>query len=96
MRSLLLAPLILALSSPAFAGLPSNRTEKWVRTNQNWMIDTEDIDLKRSQIRFWVKRNAVPGDFAGNSSNPDWEVKIRMDCKKFRARIETDRDPIWE
>jgi len=90
MRSFLLAPLIIALSTPAFAGLPSNKTEKWVRTNPNWMIDTEDIDLKRSKIRFYVKRNALAGDFSGNTSRAEWAGKMRVDCKTFETMMEAE------
>jgi len=94
-RFLLLAPLILALSSPVFAGLPSSRTNKWVRTGPNFSIDTEDVNLNRSKIRFYVRRNAVKGEYAGAGPLNVWAGKMRVDCKKFTTMTELEAtDPL--
>ena len=67
MRRFLLTPLILAFSLPTAlnAGIPNSRDSKWMQIDPitasrsglgNWFIDTEDVEIKGSKLRFWVER----------------------------------------
>ena len=85
MKRLLLAPLILSLGLPAHAGIPSKFEGKWMKVDKNWTIDTEDVQIKNNRIRFWVDRQASPGEYAGSGRKTmTWKGKLRIDCKSFR------------
>ena len=49
----LLLPLLAAFALPAMSGIPSSRQGKWTKASENvntgsfWIIDTEDVELKR-------------------------------------------------
>ncbi len=44
----LLLPLLAAFALPTFAGIPESKNiGKWMKVDQNWMIDTEDVDIKK-------------------------------------------------
>ena len=98
---ILLAPLLLAVSlpalalfvSPAIAGVPEAETTsrgKWQKVSPNWTIDTEDVELKRDKIRFWVKRTATGNEEMSTQSTARWTGKIRLRCNDFHYRIEID------
>ena len=89
MRRLFLAPLILALSSPALAGIPSSKSEtKWVNVRTNLLIDTEDIDLKGSKLRFYIENKTAEGQPYNPHSRDDYVGKLRIDCAKFTTKVE--------
>tara|TARA_B100000214_G_C23960882_1_gene625200 strand:+ start:250 stop:417 length:168 start_codon:yes stop_codon:yes gene_type:complete len=53
MRRLLLVALTAGFSLPAFAGIPKSKNiDKWMKVDQNWIIDTEDIDIKKISYVF--------------------------------------------
>ena len=56
----LLITLVAAFTLPTavFSGIPQNKNpDKWVRINENWTIDTEDVEVKSGKLRFYMKRN---------------------------------------
>ena len=76
---------------PVLAGLPgfeSISEGKWQRVNDNWLIDTEEVDVKGDQIRFWVERNASGIEVARTQSRTSYSGKLRVRCGDFRSRID--------
>ena len=89
MRRILLAPLILALSSPAFAGIPESlKPTKWMRINESWLIDTEDVELKGSKLRFYVERQASKDEVGERDYIASYVGKLRLRCSDFSTKIE--------
>ena len=89
MRRLLLAPLILALSSPAFAGIPESlKPTKWMKINDAWIIDTEDVELKGSKFRFYVERRATKDEIGDRDYVLSYVGKLRLRCSDFSSKIE--------
>jgi len=89
MRRIVLAPLILALSSPAFAGIPESlKPTKWMKINQAWMIDTEDVELKGSKFRFYVERRATKDEVGERDYIASYVGKLRLRCSDFSSKIE--------
>ena len=89
MRRLLLAPLILALSSPVLAGIPSSRSgAKWVSVTPTLRIDTEDVDLKGSKLRFYIENKRAEGQPYNPHSLDDYVGKLRINCAKFTTKVE--------
>ena len=81
---------LLCFASPALAGVPErieSGTSKWQRVNENWTIDTEDVEVKGDQIRFWVERSATGHENAAWLST-SYRGKIRIRCSDFEQRIE--------
>ena len=79
MRRIFFAPLILALSSPAFAGIPELlKLTKWIKINQVWMIDTEDVELKGSKFRFYVERRATKDEVGERDYLASYVGKLRL------------------
>ena len=83
MKRFLLAPLIIALGTPALAGLPDSITNKWVRIESTFMINTEDIDLNGSILRFLVERIAPPGETQQKGILSSYEGKLSLNCDDF-------------
>ena len=82
--------LALAFISPALAGVPDSLevgTSKWQRVNERWTIDTEDVELKGDQIRFWVERTAAGDENAAWIFN-SYRGKLRISCADFEQRVE--------
>ena len=80
----LLAPL-------AHAGIPSAlKTEnaKWMRVSPAWTIDSEDIEVRGDQIRFWVRRNAVGNEEMSTQTQTTWTGKLRVRCGDFHAKVQ--------
>ncbi|MDA7633943.1 hypothetical protein N8696_00805, partial [bacterium] len=76
---------------PALAGVPESETipkGKWQRVNSSWTIDTEDLEIKGDQIRFWVKRNATGNEEMSTQSRTSYTGKLRIRCSDFHTRIE--------
>ena len=93
MKRFLLLALAAGLSLPVQAGIPSSRQGKWMKASENlttgaiWMIDTEDVELKRSKMRFWVERRQGRNERSDGRIILTWAGKHRIDCKKFTASI---------
>ena len=79
-----------ALPTTVIAGIPESKNpDKWVRINPNWKIDTEDVEVKKGKLRFFMERNTKKGDFAGPSNYiQDYIGKVRVNCDKFTAGIQ--------
>ena len=76
---------------PALAGVPESESiskGKWQRVDENWTIDTEDVEIKGDKIRFWVQRNASGNEEMSTQSRSTWTGKIRLRCGDFHSRIE--------
>ena len=76
---------------PAVAGVPvfeSISEGKWQRVNNNWLIDTEDVEVKGDQIRFWIERNARGIEEASTQSRTSFSGKLRVRCGDFHSRID--------
>ncbi len=79
-------PIALLLSTTtALAGIPTSE-QKWAQANENWSIDTEDVDMDGKHIRFYVERTSTEGEHAAEGSR--WTGKIRVSCEDFHSRIE--------
>ena len=51
-----------ALPTGVIAGIPESKNpDKWVRINPNWKIDTEDVEVKKGKLRFFMERNTKKG-----------------------------------
>ena len=89
MRRFLLTPLILAFSLPVQAGIPSSRSEsKWVNVLPTLRIDTEDVDLKGSKLRFYIENKRAEGQPYNPHSLDDYVGKLRINCANFTTKVE--------
>jgi hypothetical protein len=82
---------VLFAGSSAFAGVPSDfsgQDGKWIVVNDNWSIDTEDVDRKGDVLRFWVRRRASGTEESSTQSVTTWTGKVRVRCGDFHARTE--------
>ena len=94
----LLFPLLAALAFPTvgLAGIPQTQEEKWATIkwkDQEWLVDTEDVEVKGTKIRFYVQRRATPEE--NQAENRGWRGKARIDCKNFKRRGETFSGSIY-
>ena len=88
-RFLILLLAALTLPTAIYPGIPDNKLGKWVRINKNWMIDTEDVEVKKGKLRFYMLRNAAKGDFTGSTQfRNDYTAKVRINCDDFTAGIQ--------
>ena len=87
-----LIPLLAALALPTAvnSGIPESKSpDKWVRIDENWMIDTEDVEVKSGKLRFYVQRNATKDEFEGPSQYVmSYIGKARIKCDKFQVGIQ--------
>ena len=90
MRKLLLPFLvILSLPNAVNAGIPQGKTEKWIKINKNWSIDTEDVHVKSGKLRFYMKRIGTRNEFGEHSKYLlTYTGKVRVDCDNFTAGIQ--------
>ena len=90
MRKLLLPLLSLfVLPNALYAGIPQAKTEKWIKINKNWSIDTEDVHVKRGKLRFYMKRIGTRNEFGEHSKYLlTYTGKVRVDCDNFTAGIQ--------
>ena len=80
------------------AGVPESETiskGKWQRVNANWIIDTEDVDVKGDKIRFWVKRNATGDEEMSTQQINTYTGKLRIRCGDFHRRIDSQEINKW-
>ena len=71
---------------PVFAGVPESESiskGKWQQVSDNWFIDTEDVEIKGDQLRFWVERVPTEGEEASTQWKTAWTGKIRVRCGDF-------------
>ena len=91
MRNFLI-PVLAALALPAgaIAGIPESKSpDKWVRINENWIIDTEDVEVKSGKLRFYMQRTATKDEFEGPSQYiASYIGKVRIKCDKFQVGIQ--------
>jgi len=74
---------------PAVAGVPQTESAnggKWQQVNDNWLIDTEDVEIKGDQLRFWVERIATGNEEASTQQTTSWKGKMRVRCGDFHSR----------
>ena len=87
----LLFPLLAALALPTavHSGIPQSKNpSKWVKINKVFLIDTEDVEVKRGKLRFYMERRALDNERNDTSMTTSWTGKIRINCDKFTARVE--------
>ena len=85
--------LLWSFGLPAFAGVPQSESGiqgKWQVVSENWTIDTEDVEIKGDQIRFWVERTPSPSEESSTQYSTAWKGKIRIRCGDFHARIDPE------
>ena len=73
MKRILLAIAALTLAPVAYAGVQSAHqaeNAKWMRVSGNWTVDTEDIEVRGDQIRFWVRRNPTGNEEMSTHTKP--------------------------
>ena len=78
---------------PALAGVPefeSASKGKWQRINDNWTIDTEDVEIKEDQIRFWIERTATGNEEMSTQATTSYRGKIRVRCGDFHTRTDIE------
>ena len=69
LRKLLLPLLtVLALPNAVYGGIPESKTEKWITITKNWSIDTQDVQVKSSKLRFYMKRVGTRNEFGEHSN----------------------------
>ena len=85
-----LIPFITALVLPIYAGIPESKNiSKWMKIDDNWTIDTEDVDIKKSKLRFYVIRRATKEEFEGETDlEREFTAKYRINCKTFRSKTQ--------
>ena len=61
MRKLLITLLAaLALPTAVHSGIPQSKNpSKWVKINKVFFIDTEDVEVKRGKLLFYMERRAL-------------------------------------
>ena len=57
-----------------------------------FMIDTEDVYIKREKLRFYVKSELKPTTIPDPDIMESWEGKLRINCKNFTKKKEIS---IW-
>ena len=81
MKRFLLLALAAGLSLPVQAGIPSSRQGKWMKASEGnnsgviWMIDTEDVELKRTKMRLWVERRQGLNEQTDGGLKASWTGK---------------------
>ena len=98
MRKLLI-PLLAAIALPTAvnAGIPQDKNvNKWMRVEQTLMVDTEDVEVKKGKLRFYIKRNAAPGEYEGpNALLKEYTGKLRINCDNFTSGIQVKINNAW-
>ena len=94
MRKLLLPFLSLfVLPNALYAGIPQTKTEKWIKINKNWSIDTEDVQVRNGKLRFYMKRIGTRNEFGEHSKYLlTFTGKVRINCDNFTASIQVKKN----
>ena len=89
-----LASAAFAISAiPVLAGVPETESAtsgKWQKVNDNWLIDTQDVEIKGDKLRFWVERVATGDELGTTQGTASWKGKIRIRCGDFHTRIDAE------
>ena len=94
MKRILPAIAALTLAPFAYAGVPSAHqaeNAKWMRVSGNWTVDTEDIEVRGDQIRFWVRRNPTGNEEMSTQYQTAWIGKVRVRCGDVHAKLQPRR-----
>lgn len=89
-----LAPAIAATlfdACPAISGVPEamqQNSGKWIEVDKTWIIDTEDVERRGDQLRFWVERRAQGSEESSTQTRTSWTGKYRIRCSDFHSRID--------
>ena len=78
---------------PGVAGVPQSESVnegKWQQVNDNWLIDTQDVEIKSDQLRFWAERQATGDELGTTQGNASWKGKLRVRCGDFHSRIDAE------
>ena len=101
MKRLLLAPLIIALTSNVQAGIPdkfqgNEGSDKWVQISKNWTLNTEEVQLKRDKLVFYADRIATKDEFEGPTKYVmSYVGKITVKCSNCTAKTQAQlKDPL--
>ena len=62
-----------------------------MRVSGNWTVDTEDIEVRGDQIRFWVRRNPTGNEEMSTQYQTAWIGKVRIRCGDFHAKLQPRR-----
>ena len=90
MKRLVIA-LIAAIALPTgiYAGIPqSKKPTKWVKINDNYSINTEDVKLRKNRITFYMEREASKNERGDTDLTMSWTGKVTINCDKFTARFD--------
>ena len=90
MRKFLLPLLaVLAFPNAVYAGIPQNKTEKWITITKNWSIDTQDVQVNNGKLRFYMKRIGTRNEFKDHANYLlTYTGKVRVNCDNFTAGIQ--------
>ena len=92
MNKIILFSIGIALSTTSVnAGVPKSQqgdTAKWMRINDNYQVDTQDVEMKEDKLRFWMRRTATGNEEMSTQQNSYWTGKVRIRCKAFQAKVE--------
>ena len=58
--------------------------------NETLWIDTEDVEIKGDQLRFWAERTPTASEQSSTQSNTAWKGKIRVRCGDLHTRIDVE------
>ena len=89
----------LVLSEVAFAGIPQNKNStKWVKISKTFKINTEDVEVKKGKLRFYVERTAYKEEIVNRFGRYSWEGKLKLivinSPQLFRHLIVSDGTPL--
>ena len=77
------------MPTAVYAGIPQRvNPNKWIRINKAFMVDTEDIEIKKGKLRFYIQRNATDSDAGQKDYVAEYQGKLRINCDKFTALIQ--------
>tara|TARA_A100001388_G_scaffold275173_1_gene260176 strand:- start:616 stop:1119 length:504 start_codon:yes stop_codon:yes gene_type:complete len=89
----LLLILFCAIPNAGYAGIPQGKTDKWIKINKNWSIDTEDVQVRNGKLRFYMKRIGTRNEFGEHSKYLlTYTGKVRINCDNFSAGIQVKRN----
>mgnify|MGYP001183947987 FL=1 len=80
MKRFLLLALTAGLLSPAQAGIPEGK-EGWMDVNENWSVDTVNVEVKGPKLRLFAVR--YPIEFEEANPNASFLGKVRVNCETF-------------
>ena len=87
-----LIPLLAALALPVVvnAGIPKNQSsDKWVRVNEKYLINTKDVKIKRGKLTFYVEREATEKESLDTDYRYSWDGRVKINCDKLTFQITT-------